>query len=903
MSDVIIDVPLGTTATQLQTMINAAGSGTTFRLQAGTYTFDKTVIINKDFVSLIGAGSDQTTIIAAASLKAAAPIQVGHALYKPIIEDTVKITAPALAGDTTLQLESGHGLQVGDVIYIAAQNTTEFFNSIGDTDWQKTNPLRTLMVEVTSVSGNQIGFNSPLTFDYDPTISFVEKRTVLEGNTLAGFTVTGAYGTPDPSSFSNVISGGKGAISIMIGGTNGMTVSDIAILNAVSSGLLISNSIDMTLTGFSMNGAHNKGIDGNGYALWLREVYDSSFTDLSIVDTRHAVVFASYTTESGNQVEVVYTNRDINFHGGRDQYNVVVVDTSIRTPEEQAYMSTATFFNPGTFYGAPTDPTKNAITFKNVVASNKNDTIYSHVEGSSVFTVAGNDTVHSGAGNDVIDGGLGTDLIYASGGNDTIQGGGGTDRIVFANALTSYELSRSGDTLIVTNAQGTTRVTGVENLSFGNASYSMTALLASVGTGTPPNPDGGGGGVVTPPAGLSWAEMDTTGLTVVNGISGYDKHTTASSFLMGTALDGASLTGSENLIVVGNGLANTITGNTGANRIEGRGGNDKLYGGSGNDTLIGGDGNDSMYGSSGNDAIAGGAGNDRSEGQDGDDLFHAGSGVDTVIGGTGSDTLILTGELTEYTITQTSSGFLIAAGPDRTSVSSVEAFLFNGTAYLASGLMQAYLEATGGGAGGGGSGGGGGIVGTPWEEIDATGMIFVNGASGYQRHNAYASFAMGNDLEATRLYGTENLIAIGNSLDNAMRGNDGSNRLEGRGGNDTIRGSDGNDTLVGGTGNDSLNGGDENDVLSGGFGNDRMKGGDGLDSFVFLTGYGQDVITDFEIGEDSLMLGVAGFTMLADLTGIGVQIGGDLRLDFGGGNTLLIEDVTLSEITGDIIFV
>lgn len=901
MPDVIVDVALGTTATQLQAMINAASPGTTFRLQAGTYTFDKTVVINKDHVSLVGAGADQTTIVAAKALGTTAPIQVGHALYKPVIEDTFNVTAAAHTGDTSIQVEAGHSIAVGDVIYIAAENTPEYLDSIGDNAWRKDNPLRTIMVTVTEVDGNTISFDSPLTFDYDPAISRVEKRHVLEGNSLSGFTIEGAYGTPDPSNFNNVVGAGKGAVSIMVGGTTGMTITDVAIKNAVSSGLLISDSVGVTVTGFSMDGAFNKGADGNGYALWLREVYDSSFTDLDITNTRHAVVFASYTTESGNYVQVTYTNRDINFHGGRDQNNVVVVDVSERNTAEQSYMSTASFFNPGTFYGAPTDPSKNTITFKYVVASNKDDTIYSHADGSQVYTVAGNDTVHSGAGTDYVDGGTGNDLIYASAGNDEVTGGAGTDRLVFVNALSAYTLGADGAALIVTGPDGATRVTAVETLTFGNSSYTFAALMALAGGGGDGGDDGGG----DPPTGpVSWAEMDTTGLPVVDGGSGWERHTSAVSFVMGAGLEGSAFSGSGHLTVVGNALDNNMLGNSGANRMEGRAGNDKIYGGSGDDTLIGGEGNDLLQGSGGADALSGGAGNDSLYGGDDNDQMLAGSGIDTLDGDAGSDSVIFAGDLASYGLATTSGGFVVTLGSDRSTVLDTETFLFNGTSYSAAGLMQAWLDATGGGDDGGGDdGGGGGGTGADWDEIDATGMLFIGGADGYQRYTSLVSFAMGDGLEAARLDGTGDLTVIGNSLGNAIKGNDGDNRIEGRGGADTIKGYDGHDTLLGGAGNDSLNAGDDNDLIAGGTGNDRMKGGKGLDSFVFLTGDGQDVITDFDEDEDSLLLGVSGFGTLAALTGHVTQQGSDVLFDFGGGHSLLVEDVKVAVILDHIQFV
>ncbi|MDO7683629.1 MAG: hypothetical protein MUQ41_00930 [Loktanella sp.] len=42
--------------------------------------------------------------------------------------------------------------------------------------------------------------------------------------------------------------------------------------------------------------------------------------------------------------------------------------------------------------------------------------------------------------------------------------------------------------------------------------------------------------------------------------------------------------------------------------------------------------------------------------------------------------------------------------------------------------------------------------------------------------------------------------------------------------------------------------------MTGGTGNDTMTGGAGADNFYFVSGDGQDVITDFEIGIDTITI-------------------------------------------------
>ncbi|WER18357.1 Ig-like domain-containing protein [Agrobacterium fabrum] len=96
----------------------------------------------------------------------------------------------------------------------------------------------------------------------------------------------------------------------------------------------------------------------------------------------------------------------------------------------------------------------------------------------------------------------------------------------------------------------------------------------------------------------------------------------------------------------------------------------------------------------------------------------------------------------------------------------------------------------------------------------------------------------------------------GNDMVDAGSGNDrviageGDDVVDGGPGNDVLMGGAGNDVLYGGDGNDEISGGSGNDTLSGGAGNDVLTGGSGADTFVFATGSGRDVVTDFQAGAD-----------------------------------------------------
>ena len=116
-------------------------------------------------------------------------------------------------------------------------------------------------------------------------------------------------------------------------------------------------------------------------------------------------------------------------------------------------------------------------------------------------------------------------------------------------------------------------------------------------------------------------------------------------------------------------------------------------------------------------------------------------------------------------------------------------------------------------------------------------------------------------------------------------GTDARDKLYGDSADNFIFGDAGNDLLVGRKGDDDLQGGAGRDKLVGGRGDDVLTGGDGRDSFIFKAKHkGDDVVTDFEIGQDRLVLKGADFWN----TDIDVR-GDDIVIEMAGGATVTLE--------------
>ncbi|MBS99629.1 MAG: hypothetical protein CMI01_13250 [Oceanospirillaceae bacterium] len=88
-----------------------------------------------------------------------------------------------------------------------------------------------------------------------------------------------------------------------------------------------------------------------------------------------------------------------------------------------------------------------------------------------------------GAGDDTLVGNSYDNTFTGNGGDDTIDGGGGTDTAIYAGAMSRYTVQISGDSVTVTDSQGTEgsdQLVGIECLQFSDQVYTVS------GADTPP---------------------------------------------------------------------------------------------------------------------------------------------------------------------------------------------------------------------------------------------------------------------------------------------------------------------------------------------------------------------------------------------------------------------------------
>lgn len=241
--------------------------------------------------------------------------------------------------------------------------------------------------------------------------------------------------------------------------------------------------------------------------------------------------------------------------------------------------------------------------------STADETIVVTGSSSQVTTGSGNDTITGGSGDDTISSGGGNDLVTLGAGDDVVLTGSGNDTIIAGNGV--------GDDYIDGGAgNDTVRYDSAINGVNIDLRLQDRSAVSFTPTNTP--------GVTTVGQMLvSQGLAATTGVALATGAAG--------------DVDTDILIGIEN-IVAGQGN-DTITGNDQDNRLDGAGGNDQLDGQVGLDALKGGQGNDTLAGGLDDDTLEGGAGDD------------------AIDGGGGYDTLVLTGNLADYTIQTLGNGY------------------------------------------------------------------------------------------------------------------------------------------------------------------------------------------------------------------------------------------------------
>lgn len=326
------------------------------------------------------------------------------------------------------------------------------------------------------------------------------------------------------------------------------------------------------------------------------------------------------------------------------------------------------------------------------------------------------------------------------------------------------------------------------------------------------------------------------------------------------------LQGSNSINGVGNALANIIQGNKAANTLEGQGGGDELYGLSGNDVLKGGEGSDILYGGDGNDVLNGGSGRDYLEGGLGNDTYYvvdidSNNLIDDQIGENPDEGIdlvysVLGLSLTDWSevenLTLLGNDNIDAIGNDLNNVITGNA----SNNVLSGGAGKDTFK--------GGAGDDTYLVNIYTNNEDPEYAVYrfedviVEGKSqgidtiviAGESSSSYltTTFTIADNVENMDVTNVsfENLIIIGNSLDNIITGSSYNKLIKSGSGNDTLIGNGYNDTLIGGSGNDRYVFEGSSDYFGEGGAVIVEKANEGADTVLIDESFSLDILSNVE---------------------------------------------------------
>lgn len=446
-------VPTGTTAAEIQSVINTASYGATVQFEAGTHTLAQTLYVKRDGITLRGDASGESKIVLSSTIG-----KEGISFQGGVDKSYASTLGTDVArGSLSVTVQNATGLKVGDVIRVSQSNDLDFLtksgyqNIIGDAAL-KDNPLRESISEVVRIEGNTVYLKQPVGYDMAAgTETKIERLNMLDDVALRDLTVTYDLGTPNADSFTNPLAGFREADAVVMNYTKGAEVTNLTLLNSASTALEMRNALEAHVNGLTVQGAFNKD-SGNGYGLHIAGSFYSTYENLNITDVRHAVVFSSWNAEIGNTVHVANTNRDINYHGSDDYGNFVIVDNAVYDDGLESWSLVA----PGGTSHAHTDINANTTLFVHAEGGVKADIIRGADKGSTLLGKAGNDQLFGGKGADLLDGGLGNDLLVGGRSADTMAGGAGRDTFWLqrgdgtGDVIEDFTAGRGGDVIRLT---------------------------------------------------------------------------------------------------------------------------------------------------------------------------------------------------------------------------------------------------------------------------------------------------------------------------------------------------------------------------------------------------------------------------------------------------------------------
>lgn len=300
-------------ASALNALIEQVAPGTVIELPKGTLDLFEPLVIRRSHVSVTGAG---TILVSHLSTKDGAAVLVEGRTGNT----TGKLLENAY-GKTAFTVAWKHVPPPGALLLLEQPNDADYVrNVLGATVWYKQYPtIRTEIVKAASVSDKGLRLTHAV---YTPLMKGTIIKTLhpVEDVHLRGFTLKGDQpSAPYRHKYGNDVPE-KMYDGIVFRYAAGCTIEDISILDSGSNPLVFERTYGIAGRHIHIDGALNKGINGNGY-LRLNKAFRTRLENITVRDLRHITIQWASAYNHLSHIDAIDT--DLNFHGGGSHHNRV----------------------------------------------------------------------------------------------------------------------------------------------------------------------------------------------------------------------------------------------------------------------------------------------------------------------------------------------------------------------------------------------------------------------------------------------------------------------------------------------------------------------------------------------------------------------------------------------------
>jgi len=300
-------------AVELNKIIREVKPHTTILLPSGIIDVFEPIIIARDDIQIIG---NNTTILSHL-----------HNHEKAIIDIEGKKgsylgrTKEALYNKSKVVVNIKEPLLRGDIILIEQKNDIKYVkNVLGAEKWYKKYPtLRSEIIEVADYDNTKLlmQFLSSTHIDKGAKIYKIEPiRNVV----IKNLKIDSIFKADNYKHVYMNVKPNLEIDSIFMKYAAYITLENIEICNSGSNTLVLERAYKNTIKNLTIDGAINKGKGGNGY-LRINKSFHNDFYNVSVKAIRHIVFQWS---SAYNTIENLYSEVDVNFHGGASHDNSVI---------------------------------------------------------------------------------------------------------------------------------------------------------------------------------------------------------------------------------------------------------------------------------------------------------------------------------------------------------------------------------------------------------------------------------------------------------------------------------------------------------------------------------------------------------------------------------------------------